>query len=445
MLMQPRPHIGVIGGGISGLGAALALRDRAKVTVLERTDRPGGHAHTVDVDYDGEQVAVDVGFIVYNELNYPNFTAMLDMLNVETIETDMSFSVSDPDSFEWSSDPRGIFAWKRNAADPRFLRLLSEIGRFNRLGCNAVLEDPEFDEPLGQWLDRHRFSERFRNSYLLPMGGAIWSTPEDEMLAYPANALLAFFRNHRLMHARRPKWRTVAGGSRQYVNALCGHLGSAVSTNADVQRVRPTEHGLIEACMADGSSAAFDSVVVANHACDAHRQLDAAFDEQRLALGSIHFSKNTAYLHRDPSLMPERRSAWASWNVLSDSSGGVCVTYWMNRLQKIDGDKPLFLTLNPARAPRDELVFETFSFDHPMYDLTSAAARRALQRVQGCDGLYFAGAWLGDGFHEAGLRSGLEAAYALGGQAPWKAQLQQRHPALSFTDARRPASQVARR
>lgn len=427
--MGRRPDIAIVGGGIAGLGAALALRDHANVTVLEREARPGGHAHTVDVDYDGEHIAVDVGFIVYNELNYPNFTALLDLLDVGTTETDMSFSVSDPSSYEWSSDPRGIFAWKRNAADPAFLGLLAEIGRFNRIGCKAILQDAQCDEPLGQWLDRHGFSQRFRDSYLLPMGGAIWSTPEGEMLSYPAGALLSFFRNHRLMHIRRPKWRTVAGGSRQYVNALTRYLGGAVQTGVGVEHVRPTGDGHIETISAGGQRLKFDNVIMANHACDAHRQLDASLDEQRLALGSIHFSSNTAYLHRDASLMPQRKAAWASWNVLNGGDDGVCVTYWMNRLQNLPGDKPLFLTLNPARPPREDLVFDTFEFDHPMYDLTSAAARRALQRVQGRDGLYFAGAWLGDGFHEAGLRTGLEAAYALGGQAPWQAQLQQFHPA----------------
>lgn len=428
-----RPDIGIVGGGIAGLGAALALRESANVTVLEREARPGGHAHTVDVDYDGHQIAVDVGFIVYNTLNYPNFAALLDLLDVSTTETDMSFSVSDPTSYEWSSDPRGVFAWKRNVADPTFLRLLAEIGRFNRIGCKAVLQDPQCDEPLGQWLDRYGFSQRFRDSYLLPMGGAIWSTPEGEMLSYPAGALLSFFRNHRLMHIRRPKWRTVTGGSRQYVNALNRRLGDAVRTGVGVEHVRPTGDGHIETISANGARMKFDKVIMANHACDAHRQLDHTFDDQRLALGSIHFSSNTAYLHRDASLMPRRKAAWASWNVLNGGEDGVCVTYWMNRLQNLPEEKPLFLTLNPARPPREDLVFDTFEFDHPMYDLTSAAARRALQRVQGRDGLYFAGAWLGDGFHEAGLRTGLEAAYALGGQAPWQAELQQIHPAPSST------------
>ncbi len=428
---RSRPRIGIVGGGVAGMGAALALQEHADVTVLERETRTGGHAHTVDVDYDGAQVAVDVGFIVYNELNYPNFSAMLDLLGVKTIETDMSFAVSDPASYEWSSDPRGLFAWKRNAADPAFLSLLSEIMRFNRLGCAAEPGDPQCDEPLVLWLDRHGFSQRFRDSYLLPMGGAIWSTPEGEMLNYPVNALLAFFRNHRLMHAKRPKWRTVAGGSRQYVDALSQRLGDAIVTGAGVEHVRPTSDGKVETITAGGARHRFDSIVMANHACDAHRQLDPQFEDQRLALGSVHFSQNVAYLHRDPALMPRRKSAWASWNVLKGGDGGVCVTYWMNRLQKIDGDKPLFLTLNPATPPRDEMVFDTFSFDHPMYDLTSAAARRALQRVQGQDSLYFAGAWLGDGFHESGLRSGLEAAYALGGCAPWDAQLQVRHRAPS--------------
>ncbi len=431
----PLPRIGIVGGGISGLGAALALRDHADVTVLEKVERPGGHAYTVDIEYDGAPISVDVGFIVYNTLNYPNFTAMLDELGVATIESDMSFSVSDPDGFEWSSNPTGLFAWKRNALNPAFLRLLSEIIRFNRVGCAAMTADGECDTPLGAWLDEHGFSEAFRESYLLPMGGAIWSTPEGEMLNYPAGALLSFFQNHRLMHAKRPKWRTIDGGSRNYVSALCDRLGDRLRTGADVQQVRRLPDGSVELDIAGSASVQFDQVIMANHAPDAHAQLDPAFEDQRLALGSIRCSANTAYLHRDASLMPRRKSAWASWNVLKGDDDRVCVTYWMNRLQGIDHDRPLFLTLNPVRPPRDELVFETFAFDHPMYDLTSAAARRSLQRVQGRDGLYFAGAWLGDGFHEAGLRSGLEAAYALGGVAPWEAQLKVQHPAPQYRAA----------
>lgn len=424
-----KPRIGIVGGGISGLGAAYALRDQAEVTVLEKAARPGGHAHTVDIEYDGAPISVDVGFIVYNTLNYPNFTALLDELDVETIESDMSFSVSSPDGFEWSSNPAGLFAWKRNALNPAFLHLLSEIIRFNRLGCAADPGRTEDDIPLRVWLDRHRFSDTFRRCYLLPMGGAIWSTSEGEMLNYPANALLAFFQNHRLMHAKRPKWRTIAGGSRNYVDALCQRLGERVQTSADVQAVAPAHDGTINVATRDGVQRSFDHVIMANHAPDAVAQLDPAYEEQRMALGSVRFSQNVAYLHRDASLMPKRKSAWASWNVLKGADDSVCVTYWMNRLQDLDGERPLFLTLNPVTPPRDDLVFDTFSFDHPMYDLTSAAARRSLQRAQGRDGLYFAGAWLGDGFHEAGLRSGLEAAYALGGRTPWEAHLRTSHPA----------------
>lgn len=424
-----KPRIAIVGGGISGLGAAYALRETAEVTVFEKAEKPGGHAHTVSVDYDGSEISVDVGFIVYNTLNYPNFTALLDELDVDTIESDMSFSVSNPDGFEWSSNPSGLFAWKRNALNPAFLHLLSEIVRFNRLGCAAETETTDADEPLHVWLDRHRFSDSFREAYLLPMGGAIWSTSEGEMLNYPVNALLSFFQNHRLIHAKRPKWRTIAGGSRNYVNALCKRLGDRVQTGVEVEAVRPGRYGELQVLTQDGAASSFDHVIMANHAPDAHAQLDAAFEDQKLALGSVRFSQNTAYLHRDPSLMPERKAAWASWNVLKGADDSVCVTYWMNRLQDIDHERPLFLTLNPVTPPREDMIFQTFSFDHPMYDLASAAARRSLQRAQGRDGIYFAGAWLGDGFHEAGLRSGLEAAMALGGAVPWEASLRTHHPA----------------
>lgn len=426
--MSPkRQRIAVIGGGVAGLGAAWALRQSADVTLYDRAPRFGGHAWTVDVDYDGHPVAVDIGFICFNRPNYPNFTALLAHLGVGTVMTDMAFSVSDPDGYEWSSDPWGLFAQPRNALDPAFRRLIGEILRFNDTARRQLAGDSIPDMSLGDWLDSEDFSELFRTAYLLPMSAAIWSTPEKLMLDYPVASFLVFFDNHRLMHAVRPIWRTVVGGSRSYVRKLLDELSPSLNAGADIAGIRPMGNGRSVIAEHNGRHRSFDAVILASHADQSARMLDPAFYEQRLALGSVRFSSNTAFLHRDTSLMPERRAAWASWNVKKGPDDSVCVTYWMNRLQKLPNERPLFVTLNPVREPAKDKTFGVYEFDHPMYDAPSAAARRTLQRIQGRDGLYFAGAWLGDGFHEAGLRTGLEAALALGGAVPWTPTIRHAH------------------
>jgi predicted NAD/FAD-binding protein len=422
-----RKRIAVVGAGVSGLGAAWALRESADVTVYDRAPRFGGHAWTIDVDYDGAHMPVDIGFICFNRPNYPNFTALLRHLDVKTVMTDMSFAVSDPAGYEWSSDPWGLFAWKRNALDARFRGLIGDILRFNDVARKELVADEIDDVSLGDWLDAHGFPELFRTAYLLPMSAAIWSTPEQLMLDYPVRSFLQFFDNHRLMHAIRPIWRTVAGGSRTYVDKLLADLGPSLRAGAQIETIQPLGNGASQIVEQDGRRRTFDAVILACHGDQLRKMLDPRFDEQRLALGSVRFSANTAYLHRDASLMPSRRTAWASWNVIKGPDDRVCITYWMNRLQKLPGDKPLFVTLNPAREPAKDKTFGVYEFDHPMYDAASAAARRTVQRTQGRDGLYFSGAWLGDGFHEAGLRTGLEAAFALGGAVPWEPTVQHHH------------------
>jgi predicted NAD/FAD-binding protein len=443
-MISRRRRIAVVGAGVAGLGAAWALRESADVVLYDRAPRMGGHAWTVDIDYDGAQMPVDIGFICFNRPNYPNFTALLAHLGVKTVMTDMSFSVSDPDSYEWSSDPLGLFAWKRNALDARFRGLIGEILRFNNVARGEIVAGVIPDATLGDWLDGHGFSEIFRAAYLLPMSAAIWSTPERMMLDYPAASFLAFFDNHRLMHAIRPIWRTVSGGSRSYVGKMLADLEPALRPAARIETIRPAPGGRINIIERNAPPQAFDSVILASHADQSKDMLDRSYYDQRLALGSIRFSPNVAYLHRDALLMPQRRAAWASWNALKGDDDRVCVTYWMNRLQKLPGDKPVFVTLNPTREPAKDKTFGVYEFDHPMYDAPSAAARRSVQRIQGREGLFFAGAWLGDGFHEAGLRTGLEAAFALGGSVPWQAATQHRHTLAHAPVVHSPLSAVAR-
>jgi uncharacterized protein len=413
--------IAVIGSGISGLGAAWALRDTADVTVFEKDDRLGGHACTHTFDYDGAVMNVDLGFIVYNGLNYPNLIGFFDALGVGTEASDMSFSVSDPKGWTWASTLGGIFAQKRNFLSLRFHRFWRTILRFNDIARTELASGAINDTTLGAWLERHGFDEDFRQNYILPMGAAIWSTPEDRMLDYPALSFFQFFDNHRLMHKERPTWRTVSGGSRNYVSRVSHALGARVRPNAGVSRVHPFGDRTA-VLLASGAAEMFDEVILACHSDEALRLVERDYEDQAFLLRSVKYRPNTIYLHRDPALMPGRKAAWASWNVLKQASGDICLTYWMNRLQNIDLQKPVFITLNPEAPPSPALTFHTYCFDHPQFDAAAEAAVRSIKRQQGQDGLWFAGAWMGRGFHEDGLKSGLSPALSLGGKVPWDAK-----------------------
>lgn len=411
-------RIAIIGSGISGLGAAYALKDAADITVFEANDRAGGHAHTMDIDYDGTPLSVDVGFIVYNALNYPNLIGFFDALGVETEASDMSFAVSNPDGYEWASTLNGIFADRQNFFRPRFHRFWRTILKFNDL-ARTELEAGKIDDiSLGFWLQKHGFEQDFLDNYVLPMGGAIWSTPEDEMLNYPARSFFQFFENHRLMHKERPKWRTVSGGSRTYVQAVSELLGPRLKLNHPVKAVSAFGDK-VRVMLANGETELFDDVIVATHADTSLELLDAQYEDQTFLLRSARYRPNTIYLHRDPALMPKRKAAWASWNVIKQDTPEICLTYWMNRLQNLPDDLPLFVTLNPETPPKSELTFAKMHKAHPQFDAPAEAAVRTLKRDLGKDHIWLAGAWMGSGFHEDGLKAGLSCALSLGGRVPW--------------------------
>jgi len=414
-------RIAIIGSGISGIGAAWALRNTADVTVFEKEDRLGGHACTHTFRYEGHLMSVDLGFIVYNGLNYPNLTGLFEALEVRTEASDMSFAVSDPDGWTWASTPAGLFAQKRNLLSPRFHRFWTTILRFNDVARSQLASGAVMDTTLGAWLDRNGFDQSFRDNYILPMGAAIWSTPEDRMLDYPAISFFQFFDNHRLMHKERPQWRTVSGGSRNYVDRAAGALAGRVRLNSAVARVHAFgDH--VAVTTRSGATDVFDEVILACHSDEALELVERDYQEQAFFLRSVRYRPNTIYLHRDSALMPARRAAWASWNVLKQKKGDICLTYWMNRLQNLDPGRPVFITLNPEEAPDEELTFHRYSFDHPQFDTAAEAAVRSLKRIQGQNRLWFAGAWMGRGFHEDGLKSGLSAALSLGGSVPWDAK-----------------------
>jgi predicted NAD/FAD-binding protein len=425
-------RVAVIGTGIAGSAAAWTLSKRYPVTVYDREFRPGGHSHTVTIDYDGTPTAVDVGFIVYNELNYPDLTALFAHLGVETAESCMSFSVTADDGrFEWKGGgsnwretARGLFAQPRNLLSPSYLWMLRDILTFNRQSVEDHAAGRLTGLTLGEYFRQRKFAPRLLTDYLAPMGAAIWSAPAAEMLDFPAENFVAFFSNHRLLQYDRPVWRTVKGGSRRYVEKLTSAFSDQLRLGCAVTSIARTPHGVVVSD-SHGRSDRYDHIVMASHSDQALAMLSDADPRERAILGAIGYAPNTVYLHRDVRLMPKRRRAWASWNFLrwrrkDKTCNDVAVTYWMNPLQGIDDDKPLFVSLNPPFEPASELTFGRYICEHPRYSATAFAAQKRLGEIQGRRRTWFCGAWTGYGFHEDGLRSGLAVAEALGAAAPWR-------------------------
>ena len=423
--------IAIVGTGISGMAAAWLLSLRHRVTVYEAAPRLGGHSNTVDAACRTGGVPVDTGFIVYNELNYPKLTALFDLLDVPTQDSEMSFAVSmDDGALEYAgTDLFGLFAQKRNLIRPRFWSMLSDLRRFYRqASADAVRADEAGaladDLSLGAYLDAGGYGRDFQRDHLLPMAAAIWSTPVRQVRDYPAAAFLRFCRNHGLLQfTGRPVWRTVTGGSRAYVQRLTaryadrirlGHAVTGIRRFADHVRVRDSR----------GGTARFDHVVVAAHADQSLAMLEQPSVQENELLGAFAYARNVAVLHQDAALMPLRRSVWAAWNFSGKrepAEGGLpCVTYWMNRLQAIPDATPLFLTLNPATMPDPARILHREVYDHPLFDAAAIGAQRRLWTLQGGQRTWFCGAYFGAGFHEDGLQAGLAVAEALGGvRRPW--------------------------
>jgi predicted NAD/FAD-binding protein len=425
-------RIAVIGTGISGLAAAWLLSSRHDVTVYEQNDKPGGHSNTLTADCPEGEVAVDTGFIVYNELNYPNLTALFSHLGVETRASDMSFAASLADGeagqrFEYSGTSlNGLFGDRRNIFRPRMWRMLGEIARLYRF-APGLMKLPGLDEkPLGEFLREQGYSAALREDHLLPMCAAIWSLPLAQVEEFPALAFLRFFDNHGLMRiSGRPQWRTVAGGSREYVRRLAEPLGERLRLATRVEAIRRTETGVAVAD-ARGGLAHYDHVVIASHSDQALSMLADADVRERQLLGAIPYQRNIAWLHSDAAFMPKEKRVWSSWNYMGGGAAQagegapVCVSYWMNQLQSLPTRRPLFVTLNPSRDPDPATVVSRIEYDHPVFNAAALAAQRALWQLQGARRTWFCGAYFGSGFHEDGLQAGLHVAEALGGvQRPW--------------------------
>jgi uncharacterized protein len=422
----PRLNIAVIGSGIAGMSAAWLLSQRHAVTVYEKNHRLGGHSNTVTVNTSLGQTPVDTGFIVYNDVTYPNLVALFSHLRVPTKASDMSFGVSlNGGAMEYSSVGVAAFlAGGRNLFNPRFWSMTSDVLRFYK-NAPADIEATRANLiSLGDYLTTRGYGEAFRNDHLLPQAAAIWSASMSDIHEYPACAFVRFFENHGLLKLKgRPQWRTVDGGSRAYVDKLTAPYAADARFSCGAVSIRRDGAG-VWVHDSKGEAQRFDHVVIATHANEALAMLeDAGADERRL-LGAFRYTKNRAILHTDPALMPKRRQLWASWNYVGDNpEGGCVVSYWMNKLQAIESREQLFLTLNPQTMPRDETVLYDTEYEHPLFDAAAIRAQEQIWSLQGARKTWFCGAHFGAGFHEDGLQSGLAVAEQLGGlRRPWEVE-----------------------
>jgi uncharacterized protein len=418
--MDPRPGsrtIAVVGSGVAGLTTAWLLARRHRVTLFERDGRLGGHTRTLTVP-DGPDAGtpIDTGFIVMNHRNYPLFTRLLERLGVPLEDSDMSFSFTDSaTSFCWAgTNLPALFATPSSLLSPRHWGMIRDILRFNRQAQADLAGGALGSVTLGDYVAGLGLGAAFRERYLYAMGAAIWSCPLDEAARFPAEAYLHFFLNHGLLSVNdRPQWRFVKGGSRSYVERMRGELGE-VRLRSRVESVTRENGGVV--LRAAGEAHRFDAIVLAAHANETLRLLADPSNEEQDLLGAWRFSENEVVLHRDPSVMPPRRAAWASWNVVREpaatSAHPVSLSYHMNRLQNLRTQHPYFVSLNRRLPIRDDAVIDRTVLTHPVYSFASLASQSRLRALNGTRSTWYAGAWLGYGFHEDAVRSAVQIAEA---------------------------------
>ncbi|MEO0343925.1 MAG: FAD-dependent oxidoreductase [Pseudomonadota bacterium] len=422
-ISQPPLKIAVIGSGVSGLGAAHLLSSSHRVTLFEAENRLGGHARTVVAGKRGDQ-PVDTGFIVFNDANYPRLTRLFDKLDLDIINTDMSFGVSaEGGKLEYAFKKwYELFSQRRNIVRPKFYAMLLDVVKFNKHALNFA-DDPS--KTLGDLLHELHLGDWFRRYYLLPFSGAIWSTPITQMLEFPAASLTRFFENHNLMQLTGAhQWKTIKGGSIQYVSQLereMGQRGVAIRTCCPVQSVRRGDNGVwIKSPHAEWEH--YDRVIFACHSDQAIKILEKPTAEEKATIGAISYCENRAVLHADKQLMPNHRSVWSSWNYVSDEpepSGPLGVTYWMNMLQSIPEDDLIFNSLNPGRNIREELIYDEKTFFHPVFDKRAIEAQKLVPSIQGLNNTWYCGAYLRNGFHEDGYSSAVDVVENMGAIAAW--------------------------
>ncbi len=426
-----RQKIAIIGSGISGLGAAYLLSPHHDVTIYEADHRPGGHSHTVDVQLDGQRFGVDTGFLVFNERTYPLLCRLFGHLKVPVVKSDMSFSVKMAQAgLEWAgTNLDSVFAQRRNLFKPAFWGMLRDILRFNK-GATRDLENPSLSEiSLGDYLDQHGYGQAFRHDYLLPMAAAIWSCPTEQMLAYPFQTFVRFCHNHGLLQImNRPQWMTLAGGSRNYVSMLLDGIrshGGQIKLETPVTGIKRSAEGVVVSS-SEGHQA-YDQMIMACHSDQALKILgEEASPHEKTFLGAIQYQANRAVLHTDTALLPINPKTWAAWNYASP--GGhekqigqrpVSVSYLLNKLQPLPTDTPVMVTLNPWHEPDPARTFRQIHYAHPVFDGPAIAAQDSLKKLSGFNRTFYAGAWMGYGFHEDGFASAVRAASQLAPLPDW--------------------------
>ena len=424
MTTSAPPRIAIVGSGISGLATAHALQGQARITLFEAADYFGGHTHTVDVTLQGSQApithGVDTGFLVFNERTYPNLIQLFADLKVETAKSDMSFSVQVPragsEPLEWSgSSLNSVFAQRKNLVNCKFLRMLKDIMRFNRVTTELADANAEASmmQPLSDFLAEQKFSNEFRDWYFLPMMGCIWSCPTDQMLQFPVATMIRFCYNHGLIQvANRPQWWTVKGGAKHYVEKIIGNI-SDKRLNTPVRRLARDSAGVH--ISTDVGTELFDKVVLATHSDQSLSLLQAPSEAEQRALSAIRYQSNRAVLHTDTSVLPQRKIAWAAWNYeraeqTSRESSQVCLHYLLNMLQPLPFTQSVVVSLNPLREISRKHIMGEYDYAHPVFDLAAIRAQGEVAALQGQNNTYFCGAWTGYGFHEDGLKSGLKVA-----------------------------------
>ncbi|MBE0439638.1 MAG: FAD-dependent oxidoreductase [Gammaproteobacteria bacterium] len=421
--------IAVIGSGIAGMASAWLLNKHYQVTLIDKNAYIGGHTNTVSVtDVEtGKHLAVDTGFIVYNEPNYPNLVGLFNALGVQSRPTSMSFSASIFNTgLEYAgSDLNTLFAQRRNLFSPRFLKLIYDILKFNRV-AKALINDTTLSSELtlGEFLQMHNIGKAMQNDYLLPMAAAIWSCPPSQMAAFPAKSFAQFFDNHGLLNVKdRPQWRTVNGGSQAYVAKLLDSFSGQIITNNAVVKVDRTADQ-VTLTLADRQQLEFDDVIIATHADEALALLAQATNDEQRYLSAFRYQQNDTYLHTDERLMPKLKAVWSCWNYIADNSDdmtpAVSVSYWMNALQGLDTASDFFVSLNPIVAINPAKVVKQIQYMHPVFDNAAIAAQKQLECLQGKQHTWYAGSYFGYGFHEDALSSAVSVAKAFGIQIPWQ-------------------------
>jgi len=416
--------IAIIGSGISGLSSAWLFNKNHDITLFEKNDYVGGHSNTESIKYNDKKIDVDTGFIVFNFITYPNLKAFFELLGVGISKSNMSFGIKDLDNgFEYSGNNlSGLFAQKKNFFNLKFLKMLQDIVKFNKNAIKLIEENANIkNKTLGEFIDNLKLGEYFKNYYLFPMAGAIWSCPLELIKNYPAKTFLQFFYNHGLLTVtNQPQWYTVNGGSKEYVKKMSESFCNKIKLECNIVKSKKSREKII---LTDdkGENYEFDHVIFTSHADQTYKIIsDKTKDEEKI-LSKIKFSKNTAILHKDQNQMPKNKKAWASWVCLSkQKENKAALSYWMNNLQNIDHLHPLFVTLNPIEQINKNDIFGEYEYEHPIFDEEAIKAQENLDKIQGKRNIWFCGAWTKYGFHEDGLNSAISVAKAFGIEVPWK-------------------------